>query len=417
MQSEIQEVLYPQIEQLEEELENKQKQLNFMMKLTQAINTNAKADVLFEMYSSYLVNDMGVGKLLMIFEENGRWIAKKVIRIHAREVPTIIRQVVGKYEDFTRIGELTNTKVKRFSYVIPVLHKDDPIAYVLIGDIRESIDAYDRLKFIITITNVVSVAIENKKLFNQKIEKERLQKEIELARQVQEMFIPAQRDAKDKLYEISSIYKPHSDVGGDYFDYGQLADGSLMLCLADVSGKGVPAAMLMANFQATLRTALQFYDQLDDLIQYINFSVVNTTKSEKIITFFILKYDEVKKEIKYVNAGHNPPVLLTANQTSRMDKGCTILGAVDYLGEIEVGKIELKEDALLLLFTDGLSDIVNDQGDYFSEVKLLEFSNGHRDLSASDFNIKLLEIVEEFRGKQKYPDDVAVLTCRIKVSE
>ncbi len=408
--------IYPQIEQLEKELYSKQMQLNCLMRVTQAINTNMPARELFDMYSQFLTKELGVRRLVMLFRENGQWRCMKAVDYKPADTNQLGELLVDKYKDFSRVGELSPDLLKPFELIIPVFHKDDPLAYVLVGNLERSEDAYDRFKFMITITNVVVVAIENKRLFNRQIEQEAYKKELELAQNVQKMLIPS--ELPDEChYELSSIYRPHSNIGGDYFDYVKLDDGSFILCIADVSGKGIPAALLMANFQATLRSSMRIYNKLDDLVQYINRIMVDITRSERIITFFILKFDQASREISYVNAGHNPPIYISGSKSRLLVEGCTILGAVENLDEIEVGSILLdNEETLIVMYTDGLTDLKNGSGAYFDEDRILDFAFRHRQESATNFNRRLLEALEKFKGKQAYPDDIAVLTSKIKPS-
>lgn len=406
--------MHPQIQILEEELHNKQVQLNFLMRITQAINANMSQRDLFEMYAQFLHQDLGVNRLAMLFKEPSGWKCHKVIDYEPRDIDALAEILEKKYKDFSRLGELSPESLKPFELVIPVFHKDDPLAYVLVGKINQTEDAYDRFKFMISITNVVAVAIENKRLFNRHVEQEAYKKELELAQRVQKMLIPSEFPELPDV-ELSTIYRPHSDIGGDYFDYFILEDGNLIICLADVSGKGIPAAILMANFQATMRSAVKIYHQLDDLVQHINTSLVGITKSERIVTFFILKYNPVTRQIRYVNAGHNPPIYINGVNTELLSQGCPILGAVEYLDHIDVGTIEIGDsESLFVLYTDGLTDLRDNHGAYFDDGKLREFSEAHKDVSAMDFNKQLLEAMEKFKGQRAYPDDIAVVTCKIK---
>lgn len=406
--------IHPQIKHLEDELYNKQVQLNFLMRITQAINTNMSQRDLFEMYAQFLHQDLGVNRLAMLFKEPSGWKCHKVIDYEPKDIDILVSVLVKKYKDFSKVGELSPDVLKPFELVIPVFHKDDPLAYVLVGNINQSEDAYDRFKFMISITNVVAVAIENKRLFNRFVEQETYKKELELAQRVQQMLIPSELPDEPDV-ELSAIYRPHSDIGGDYFDYCKLDDGKLIICLADVSGKGIPAAILMANFQATMRSAVKIYKKLDDLVRHINTTLVGITKSERIVTFFILKFDPRKRVIRYVNAGHNPPIFINGGQTKYLKKGCTILGAIEYLDEIDVGRIKLDDqESLIVLYTDGLTDLRDANGAYFDEKKLMDFAEEHKNISAVDFNQQLLEAMETFKGKRAYPDDIAVVTCKIK---
>ena len=408
--------MYPQIEHLESELQNKQVQLNFLMRVTEAINENISASELFDMYSNFLKKELGVNRLAMFFREKNVWVCKKTVDYTPANMPELIKVLISKYRDFSRVGEKSNHLLKPFQLIIPVFHKHDPLAYVLVGKMDKAEDEYDRFKFMITITNVIVVAIENKHLFNQQLEQESYKKELELAQQVQQMLIPSALPDEPHL-ELSAIYRPHSDIGGDYVDYCKFDDGSFMICLADVSGKGIPAALLMANFQATLRSALMIYEDLDDLVRSVNETLVSITKSDRIVTFFILKFDVHRKLIRYVNAGHNPPILLKGDKQFLLMEGCTILGAIEELGEVEVGEVEIgDEEAFILLYTDGLTDLKNGKGIYYDLDKLTEFAVQNRTRTATDFNKKLLDSLELFKGRQEYPDDIAVLTCKIKPS-
>ncbi|MCB0689120.1 MAG: serine/threonine-protein phosphatase [Saprospiraceae bacterium] len=384
------------------------------MRITQAINANMSQRDLFEMYAQFLHLDLGVNRLAMLFREPSGWKCHKVIDYEPKDIEILASILTKKYKDFSKLGELSPEQLKPFELVIPVFHKDDPLAYILVGKINETEDAYDRFKFMISITNVVAVAIENKRLFNRQVEQEAYKKELELAQRVQKMLIPSEFPAMSGV-EISSIYRPHSNIGGDYFDYYKLDDGKLIICLADVSGKGIPAAILMANFQATMQSAVKIYNDLDDLVQHINTSLVNITKSERIVTFFILKFDPARREIRYVNAGHNPPIYLNGEKIQLLDMGCPILGAIEHLDKIDVGTIDIGDDeSLFVLYTDGLTDLRDNYGAYFDEQKLKEFAQKHRNDSAVEFNNKLLEAMETFKGQRAYPDDIAIVTCKIK---
>ena len=173
--------MHPQIKQLEDELHNKQVQLNFLMRITQAINANMSQQELFEMFSQFLQNDLGVKRLAMLFREASTWKCHKAVDYIPKDIDALAKILVHKYKDFSKVGELSDDLLKPFELVIPVYHKEDPLAYVLVGKIDKAEDAYDRFKFMISITNVVAVAIENKRLFNRYIEQETYKKELELA--------------------------------------------------------------------------------------------------------------------------------------------------------------------------------------------------------------------------------------------
>jgi sigma-B regulation protein RsbU (phosphoserine phosphatase) len=235
---------------------------------------------------------------------------------------------------------------------------------------------------------------------------------MELASEMQRMLIPKEMPSTD-CYELASIYKPHLGVGGDYFDFIQFDNGKIVFCVGDISGKGVAAALLMANFQANFHTLINKREQLDSFIKDLNQSVNLITGGDRFITFFIAEYDINDRTLKYVNAGHNPPVLILEGELHLLKTGCTILGSFQKLPKVEIGTMKLDGEAIILSFTDGLTDIKNKEDEFMNEEIIFDFAQDNYKLSASEFNTLLMEKIEAFKGEQTYPDDFTVLTCKI----
>ena len=401
------------IQALERELHLKQLQVNRLLNITQAINNNVSSNGLFNMYNSFLSWEIGVKKMVLYIRGEEEWYCATSIGIKDEFLKYNIQTQLTKYQRMTHVEETEHPLISQFDVVIPVRHKDSSIAYVLIGGFGAEDDMYNKVQFITTITNVIAVAIENKRLFKRQLEQERLKREMELASEMQRMLIP-QKLAKNNCYELSSIYKPHLGVGGDYFDFVEFNDGKIYFCVGDISGKGVAAALLMANFQANFHTLIKNLRlELDKFIRELNCSVNLITQGERFITFFIAEYDTNKRQLRYVNAGHNPPVMIDGGEVHFLTKGCTILGSFQTLPSIEIGEIQLKEEALVLTYTDGLTDIQNEAGEYLNEEVVAAFAKEHYQLSAKTFNQKLLELSKRFMGADDYPDDFTVLSCKI----
>lgn len=399
-------------EELERELNLKQLQINSLLNITQAINDNVSVDGLFNMYKSFLSWEIGVKKMALYVLKDGEWICASSIGIPAELLRIDISEELPSYTRLKNVEEEDHALISEFDVVIPVRHKNEAISYVFIGGFSEEEDMYSKVQFITTITNVIAVAIENKRLFKRQLEQERLKREMELASEMQRMLIPKNLPSKD-CYELASIYKPHLGVGGDYFDFIEFEDGKIVFCVGDISGKGVAAALLMANFQANFHTLINKRTELDEFIRDLNTSVHLITQGERFITFFIAEYDINTRQLNYVNAGHNPPVLVANGELHLLKEGCTILGSFTELPSFKVGNLEVKEEAVILSFTDGLSDIKNRQDEFLSDELIYDFVQKHYLLPASSFNQKLLEVIEQFKGEETYPDDFTVLTCKI----
>ncbi|MEL6863963.1 MAG: PP2C family protein-serine/threonine phosphatase [Bacteroidota bacterium] len=401
------------LETLERELHLKQLQINRLLTITQAINDNVSAEGLYKMYNSFLSWEMGVKKMALFVKQGEHWNCTSHIGLDESISSLDISDKLPKYQRLRNIDEdKEHPLIKEFDIVIPVLHKQSPIAYTFIGGFDEHEDMYGKVQFITTITNVIAVAIENKRLFKRQLEQERLKREMELAREMQHMLIPSQLP-KGNHYELASIYKPHLGVGGDYFDFTELEENKFAFCIADISGKGIAAALLMANFQANFHGLIHQRTNLDDFIRELNQSLFRITKGDKFLTFFVAEFDLATRELRYVNAGHNPPCLAIDGQLHALDKGCTILGSFKELPGVEIGRLELIEEATIVTFTDGLTDLQAENGEYFDEQMLQDFVREHQTFSAKVFNDRLLRHIEQFKGDQTYPDDFTVLTCKI----
>jgi sigma-B regulation protein RsbU (phosphoserine phosphatase) len=275
-------------------------------------------------------------------------------------------------------------------------------------------DQEESIKFIQALSNIIIVAIENKKLARKQLEQEAFRKELEIASDVQQFLFPERLPNTEKL-KIEASYLPHDLVGGDYYDYIPINKNQFLICVADVSGKGIPAALMMSNFQASLRTLLRQTPNLTEIVEALNFQVMENTKGEKFITFFGAIYDINLKTMVYVNAGHNAPILWQRNKGLRLlEEGSTVLGAMQPLPFINEGFIDNLEDFTLFCYTDGLTETMNEAGAEFGTESLMKyFSENHsKDLKAIHQDI--IVALDGFKGSNSYRDDITILTCRVE---
>ncbi len=399
--------------ELEQQLLLKQLQLQGLLGITQAINANTKIDTLFEMYRDLLKNGTGVGKMALFVSKKNQWQCASFIgEGQALAGVTFGESRLNKFRRTENLHEKSDSPFAAFDLVIPVRHKKQPLAFVFLGDIAEDEDLHNKVQFITTVTNIVAVAIENKRLFKRQLEQERFKQELRLAGKMQRMLIP-ETMPHTAFYEFDAIYQPKLGVGGDYYDILLLDEHKMAFCIGDISGKGVAAALLMANFQAHFHSHLSQRDGLEKLVRNLNESVVRITRGDKFITFFVAEYDLLQQRLRYVNAGHNPPLMITEGQIKRLDKGCTILGAFPQLQEVEIGEEQIRGETLIMAYTDGLTDLRNEEGDFFDESFGFAFLRKNYQRSVKDFNHLLLNELQHFKGHEEFPDDLTVLTCKI----
>jgi sigma-B regulation protein RsbU (phosphoserine phosphatase) len=269
------------------------------------------------------------------------------------------------------------------------------------------------MRFIQTITNILVVAIQNRQLQEENIRQERIKKELELAAEMQAILLPHHLP-KNKHYEVSAFYKAHQQVGGDYYDFMEINDDEVMFCMADVSGKGVSAAFLMANFQAYLRSIFAFKQgSLTDMVTELNTRVMQTALGEKYITLFLGVYHKSSRVLRYVNCGHNPPVMGDSNgYTQQLKLGTIGLGMFEELPKVVEGKVILEPDTILVCFTDGLVETENIQKEEYGSERLEKVLLAFFKDGISVINDTIMQSLNDFKGEAPYNDDLAILSCR-----
>jgi len=402
------------IEKLQQELSLKQLQINSLLTITQAINDNVAAPELYNMYKSFIGWEMGIKRMALFFNQDGIWTCVVHLQADALADRDDLGPILTRFFKTQRISKTDPEPLQGFDLIVPVYHKKNPIAFALVGGIRSDVDEYTRIQFITTFTNIIAVAIENKRLFRKQIEQERFARDMELASSVQKMLIP-EHSPSSKYFETATLYKPHFTVGGDYFDFIQYDDRRMVFCIADISGKGVSAAILMANFQAILQSLIYQYRDLETFVFALNQAVYRITRSDRFITLFIGELDLRANTLHYINAGHFPPYLHQNGKTTRLEKGCTIIGAFETLPEIHMGEEKLTHPGTIFACTDGLTDVINMNNEFFDDDHIAAIIDEADQFSSAEaLNETLIETVDIFRGSQPYPDDIAVLTCKYK---
>jgi phosphoserine phosphatase RsbU/P len=406
--------LMARLQEMDSKIGKQKLQLRGLMTVTQAINENVGAESLFEMLGRYLSFEMQLGRYVLLFHEDKQW---RIVASNGADTTlfseTEVASLIAQHGSGTRkLQPNDNPFMAQFEYGLHVLHKNTPLAYLFMADFRQDDDVMGQLDFITAVTNVVAVAIENKRMFKEQLTRKVIDREVELAADIQQALIPRKLPQGDN-YEMSSIYKPHFAVGGDYFDVVEFPDEKVAFCIADITGKGMSAALLMANFQANFHALVSRRPSLEEIVEEMNIAVHRVTDGDRFITLFLGKYDTNTRTLHYINAGHTPPYLIMQGEVTRLKNGTTILGFMPELPFLEIGGICLTGDALLFSYTDGLTDIRNDADEDLSDELLEDFLCQHAHLPAKEINEKLLHFIDVFRGAQPYPDDITVLSCRI----
>ncbi len=388
--------------------------LNMLLDVAQTINEDHSVEDLLLEFETLLKEELGIGRILLFLHEDETWKATLTCGVDkaCAEQIDVARDLLS-YTKTTDLSMTDNENLNVFDYAIPLYHKYKIIAYVLIGesDMTEGVSTtIKNLKYIQILSNIIIVFIENKKMQETLLHQEYLRRELELAKSMQKALVPSDKDLrKTTTAVVRSLYHPHHDVGGDYYDVIPLSPYHIGFCMADVSGKGIGAALLMSNFQALVRGMFTSSISMKKLIRRLNDRVCQNTSSGKFITAFIARYNVLTGVMTYVNAGHLPPIVYSekSGRVVELEQGCIGLGMLDTIPGIEVGKIIVHRGTRLVAFTDGLVEV--DEGNLVQssteKIKTI-MSTTPNIISAMN---KISQMAEQNRQDGLTFDDVSVL--------
>jgi len=248
-------------------------------------------------------------------------------------------------------------------------------------------------------------------------EKERLQSELEIAREVQNQLFP--RDVpSSKTLELKGVCKPARVVSGDYYDFMAMAGSELAFAIGDVAGKGISAALLMATIQSTMRTQLSatngatpMHFSAARLVAQLNRQLFASTTPEKYATFFFAIYDEARRALTYTNAGHLPPILVRSGGFTNLDPTGTVVGAFPF-AKYEERTVELENGDIVVAYTDGIVEPENPYGEMFGEHRMKDLVLRYAYAGSSEIIARIMEAVVQWTGSSELQDDMTMVVVR-----
>jgi sigma-B regulation protein RsbU (phosphoserine phosphatase) len=253
--------------------------------------------------------------------------------------------------------------------------------------------------------------IENARLYEEEKALFRMQEEVKLAAKIQLDLLPKE-SPEVPGYEIAGKSIPAQMIGGDYFDYIRIDDSRLGVCLGDVSGKGLPASLLMANLQATLRGQTIVCTSPQECLQRSNKLLYHSTDPEKFATLFCGLLDTRKNVLSFSNAGHEPPFHVSSSKpTSRLKTGGLVLGIMEEF-RFEEETVEMNPGDIIAIYSDGVIDAVNSIDEAFGEERLLQIVTGHRQVSAGTLVDKIVEAVQTHSADAPQLDDITIVVLK-----
>lgn len=405
-----------------EKLELREFKLNALLEVTRAINSQSSEDELLNQYSNALQTYLGISRIVLYALDLGGsfWrllVSKGVSGVVPETQPASFFEKLNS-GGISLVGSdgLDN---HAFDVVVPVSQNDEVIAFVLAGDEKEDTRGMSpvvkHLNFLQTLTNILVVALRNRELVDENLRQEGIKRELELAGEMQSMLVPKSWPVDDQL-DVSGYYQPHHQIGGDYYDCFKLGEDCIVICMADVSGKGIGAALLMSNFQANVRAIFQGDESdLISKVKVLNSRVMESAQGEKYITFFVAMFHRSSKLFKYVNCGHNPPLWIDdKGVASCLKLGSVGLGMFDSLPTIESGELTALPGSSLICYTDGLVEQENSEEIEFGMSRMEKVVRDNMSTSLDEMHVEMVKELSKFRGSTPLLDDTALLSCRFK---
>jgi sigma-B regulation protein RsbU (phosphoserine phosphatase) len=405
-------------ERLQERIRQRDFKLKALLDITAAINENLSAEALLQQFKLIVSDQLNIGKAVLFSKIDDQWHCSfqyGVERDYSDLDPVV---AFSKIRDIEIVQSSKDDVFGGFDLVIPVFHKAEALSYFLIGDMDDDelrvSPIIKHMRFVQTLTNIISVAIENKTLVKKSLEQERVNTELELAAEMQSLMVGSGTKNYTN-FEVATFYMPHQQVGGDFCDFIELNEDEAFFCVADVSGKGVSAAFLMANVQAHLRALLEYTDwTLESIAHELNKKVNNLVKGDRFVTMFMGHYHRPSRTLNYLNAGHNPPVVWNQGEIHLLESGTVGIGMLSQLPFVNRGTIKLHKNAIAVCYTDGVVEIENQEEDEYGYERLgnLMRTQAPDCRHVEDLIEDVMSAVDVHRGINPYFDDTALLCCR-----
>lgn len=301
----------------------------------------------------------------------------------------------------------------RSGIVLGLVSKAKPVGTLHLYTAERRTFEEHEVQFLRSLANQAAVAIENAQLYEQSIAKQELDQELRVARSIQDQLLPAE-PPRIEGFDLAALSIPCSEVGGDFYDFVRVGTEKLAIVIADVAGKGIPGALLMASARAGLRAHLESTAQPDEVTRRLNVNLCHDTRANQFVSLFcgILNYR--RRHLSYTNAGHNPPLLLRQGEVKELDKGGLVLG-VEEQEVYEEDYVPLRSRDMLVFFTDGVTESLNAKGDLFGVRRLSQIvQKAPADAPAQDLLDRIRSGIESFAHGAPQQDDFTIIVIRVE---
>lgn len=423
-------IKFNQLSRMNINLNNKIRQLNSLFELGKEFNSNfTNKENIIKLLGYTLLGNFGIKDFVIISrEKDGEFYMHKEKKdfdiselklndiFTDKSIPDEFRSTMIIRSDSSEplVKYLFN---KGYELMIPTIIKNEINNLICIGKkLNNTCYTDEDIEFLESIVNLSLISIQNTELFREYLEKQKIENELKIAREIQLALLPGELP-EITGYDIAGVNLPALQVGGDYYDMIKLTDTKTALVIADVSGKGTPASLLMANIQSAVHSYLKLYLEISfdlaKVTEKINELIYENTSSDKFITFFWGILDSEKNTFEYINAGHNPPYLLKeGGEILQLTEGGFMIGILDFGVTYEVGKVEIEKNDVLAFYTDGVTEAMNTAGDEFGDKRLTDVMKLYKDSSSSEILEEIKNSIVNFSRNTAQYDDITLIVLK-----
>ncbi len=420
--------LVDELQQANRDLDGKVQQLNTLFELSKEFDAAIGADQLIKLFSFALMGQMLVGRHAFFLGTQG---SNSQSGDHLRQMSvsgfnrslfaTDVLAFLAQQKQLVLLGPgrsvpepVVVLRDHGMALILPLVQQQEVVGIICLGA-KGNKQPYtpSDIEFLYALGNLAVVSLQNAELVEQRIEKERLEEELKMAREIQLGLLPGQLPIFRGI-RLATMALPSLKVGGDYFDVVELANGKVLFVIADVTGKGMPAALLMANMQACIHMTVPLADPIEVRMRNLNRVIHRNTAADKFITAFCGIYDLTTCRLDYVNAGHESPIVLRkTGDALRLHSGGLLLGVLPDVSYVS-GTIALEDGDVLVMFTDGVTEAMGAAKVEYTDARLAGRIASLRDLSAEHILEAIQADVESFTGPvETLSDDRTMVVMKV----
>jgi len=401
-------------------LDSKVQELNTLFELSKEFNSVIDEDRLAKLLMFSVMGQIGASKYVLGLLKNGSMavVAKRLDKDPSPELnsylatvsaPCLVKSLSPRHDAHARVM-LEGLGIE---VLVPLRIQDSTKGVLALGE-RMRGEPYTEtdLELLSSLGNLAIISLENVRLFRETLEKQRLEDELLIAKEIQRGLLPATLPEIPR-FDLAAVNLSSKQVGGDYYDVITLDSSHFVIAIGDVSGKGTPASLLMANLQATIRALVPLGLSLAELTMRVNNLICDNTGADRFITFFWGIIDTGSGTMKYVSAGHNPPFLFRrTGEVERLSEGGIILGIMKASIAYNEGEIRFSPGDVLVLFTDGVSEAMNEAGEELGEDPIEEVVKGHLDDPAEEILSAIVKRVKAHSKDTPQSDDITLIVAK-----